>query len=133
MMMRAEGGEPETLWQGAVQSAAWRPDNRHVLFVTRAETSADLVELDVTTRKTRTIYDAPSITRPSISLDGRIAYADFRHDQFLFAVDVDGQRLYLVALPCNERQESSYEVGDQVVVVEVNKGSALVTRMDALD
>ena len=49
------------------------------------------------------------------------------------AVDVNGQRIYLVALPYNKRQKNSYDVGDEVVVVEVNKGSALVTRMDRLD
>ena len=49
------------------------------------------------------------------------------------AIDVNGQRLYLVALPYNERHGAEYEVGDQVVVVEVHNGSALVAEMDELD
>ncbi|MDJ0953288.1 MAG: hypothetical protein QNJ81_06385 [Acidimicrobiia bacterium] len=49
------------------------------------------------------------------------------------SVDVDGQRLYLVAAPYNERHEHDYSVGDTVVIVEVKNGSALVTPMDQLD
>ncbi len=49
------------------------------------------------------------------------------------SVDVDGQRLYLVAAPYSEKQEHDYSVGDTVVIVEVKDGSALVTPMDQLD
>ncbi len=49
------------------------------------------------------------------------------------AVDVNGQRLYLVARSFNESHEAEFAVGDNVVIVEVDKGSALVARMDKLD
>ncbi len=46
------------------------------------------------------------------------------------SIDVNGQRIYLVASPYNDRHEERFEIGDNVVVVEVKDGSALVTRMD---
>lgn len=49
------------------------------------------------------------------------------------SVDLDGQVLSLTAMPYNERHGEEYEVGDNVVVVEVQNGSALVTRMDDLN
>lgn len=49
------------------------------------------------------------------------------------SIDVNGQRIYLVASPYNDRHQDTYQVGDRVVVVEVKNGSALVTRMDELD
>ncbi len=49
------------------------------------------------------------------------------------SVDVNGQRLYLVASPYSDRHGQEFEVGDTVVIVEVNNGSALVTPMDEFD
>jgi len=49
------------------------------------------------------------------------------------SVDVNGQRLYLIATPFSPGRDESYEIGDTVVIVEVEKGSALVTAMDDLD
>lgn len=49
------------------------------------------------------------------------------------AVDVKGQRLYLTATPFKPASDQVYAVGDTVVIVEVSKGSALVTAMDDLD
>ena len=49
------------------------------------------------------------------------------------AVDVNGQRLYLIATPYRDREGEEFAVGDTVVIVEVNNGSALVTPMDDLD
>ncbi len=46
------------------------------------------------------------------------------------AVDVNGQRIYLVATPYNERHQDEFAVGDSVVVVEVKNGAALITHMD---
>lgn len=43
------------------------------------------------------------------------------------AVEVDGQRMYLVALPYHAERDDHFEVGDQVVIVVVENGSALVT------
>lgn len=49
------------------------------------------------------------------------------------SVDVNGQRLYLIATPYNNKHDHEFAVGDTVVIVEVKNGSALVTSMDELD
>jgi membrane protein implicated in regulation of membrane protease activity len=49
------------------------------------------------------------------------------------SVDVNGQRLYLIATPYNKKHDHEFAVGDTVVIVEVKNGSALVTSMDELD
>ncbi len=49
------------------------------------------------------------------------------------SVDVNGQRLYLIASPYNNKHDHEFAVGDTVVIVEVKNGSALVTPMDELD
>lgn len=49
------------------------------------------------------------------------------------SVDVNGQRLYLIAVPYNERHHQEFAVGDSVVVVEVRNGSAYVAPMDELN
>lgn len=49
------------------------------------------------------------------------------------SVDVNGQRLYLIASPYNKRHDREFAVGDTVVIVEVKNGSALVTSMDELN
>ena len=43
------------------------------------------------------------------------------------ALDVAGQQIYLVAKPY---QPASFAIGDQVVVIEVDKGTALVSSLD---
>ena len=49
------------------------------------------------------------------------------------SVDVNGQRIYLIASPYNARHGHEFAIGDTVVIVEVKNGSALVTPMDELD
>lgn len=49
------------------------------------------------------------------------------------SVDVNGQRLYLTATPFSPGRGETYAIGDTVVIVEVDRGSALVTAMDDLD
>lgn len=44
--------------------------------------------------------------------------------------DVDGHRINLVALPYRPTEDSMFEVGDQVVIVSVENGSAYVTAAD---
>lgn len=44
--------------------------------------------------------------------------------------DVDGHRINLVALPYRPTDDSSFEVGDQVVIVTMENGSAYVTAAD---
>ncbi len=47
------------------------------------------------------------------------------------AIDVDGQRRYLVATPFGRAGE--FAVGDHVVVVEVERGTARIAAMDQLE
>ena len=49
------------------------------------------------------------------------------------SVDINGQRLYLIATPFTSGRGDTYAIGDTVVIVEVDRGSALVTAMDDLD
>ena len=44
------------------------------------------------------------------------------------AVDVQGRRIYLIAVPF--REPSTFEVGDSVVVIEMDRGTALVSPFD---
>lgn len=46
------------------------------------------------------------------------------------AVTVDGNRLNLVALPYRSSEDTSFDVGDKVVIVAVEDGSAYVTDAD---
>ena len=46
------------------------------------------------------------------------------------SVDVDGHRINLVALPYKSSEDTSFDVGDKVVIVAVEDGSAYVTNAD---
>jgi membrane protein implicated in regulation of membrane protease activity len=49
------------------------------------------------------------------------------------AVDVGGQRLYFVASPYRPRPGEDYHKGDEVVVVEIKRGAALVAPLDSME
>lgn len=49
------------------------------------------------------------------------------------AVEVGGHRLYFVASPYRPRPGEDYDKGDEVVVVEMAKGAALVAPLDSMD
>jgi membrane protein implicated in regulation of membrane protease activity len=49
------------------------------------------------------------------------------------AVEVGGQRRYFVASPYRPRPGEDYNKGDEVVVVEMAKGAALVAPLDSMD
>jgi len=49
------------------------------------------------------------------------------------AVEVGGQRLYFVASPYRPRSDEAYDKGDEVVVVEIKQGAALVAPLDSMD
>jgi hypothetical protein len=49
------------------------------------------------------------------------------------AVDVGGQRLYFVASPYRPRSGEDYHKGDEVVVVEIKRGAALVAPLDSME
>ena len=46
------------------------------------------------------------------------------------SIDVQGQVVYLVSRPY---RDGSFEVGDQVVVIEVDRGTALVASLEELN
>lgn len=97
MIVAAEGGDPEELLRDEFdqRGMAWRPDNRHVVFVSnRGGPNRNLFEIDVVTRKiTQLTSLIEHINWPSVSLDDRIVYAPFWHDTFLYVVDVEtGER-----------------------------------------
>jgi membrane protein implicated in regulation of membrane protease activity len=49
------------------------------------------------------------------------------------AVEVGGQLLYFVASPYRPRPDEDYRKGDEVVVVEIEGGAALVAPLDNMD
>lgn len=49
------------------------------------------------------------------------------------AVEVGGQRIYLVATPYTTDAGEAFEVGETVVVIEVDRDGAKVARMEALE
>ncbi len=49
------------------------------------------------------------------------------------AVEVDGQPMTLVAVPYDEARQAAFSVGDPVVIVEVDGGTALVAHLDGLE
>ncbi len=48
------------------------------------------------------------------------------------ALDVGGQPLYYVAKPFHKDRGDQFAVGDEVVVIDVQEGTALVARLDSL-
>ena len=80
-------------------SPAWRPDNRHVLFLSdrRGSSGTDVFEIDVTGGLPKQLtFETKRVYSVSVSADNRVAYAPFWHDTFLFAVDVgSGERRQL--------------------------------------
>jgi TolB protein len=71
-------------------SPAWRPDNRHVVFLSsRGESTASLWEIDTSTGSISQLRaETNNLQAFSVSADNRIAYSPFWHDTFLYVVDV---------------------------------------------
>jgi TolB protein len=93
LMMPAAGGDPQVLLADEFDntSPAWRPDNRHVLFLSdrRGSSGSDVFEIDVTGGLPRQLtFETNRVFSVSVSADNRVAYSPFWHDTFLFTVDV---------------------------------------------
>jgi serine/threonine protein kinase/Tol biopolymer transport system component len=103
MTMPAAGGGPQALLADGFDNhtPVWRPDNRHVLFLSdRGEGSgADVWEIDGDGGSPRQLtFETNIVVSLSVSGDDRIAYTPFWHDTFLFAVDVaTGERRQLTS------------------------------------
>jgi len=92
MLMPAEGGEPRTVLSDEpdLESLAWRPDNRRAVFQSRREGGPNLFELELDTGQVRRLTFGTKEQRDvSVSVDDRIVYAPFWHDQFLYVADVE--------------------------------------------
>jgi TolB protein len=103
MTMPASGGDPQVLLADEFDNTApaWRPDNRHILFLSdrRGSSGADVWEIDVTGGSPRQLtFETNWVTSVSVSADNRVAYVPFWHDTFLFEVDVaTGERRQLTS------------------------------------
>jgi len=94
LTMPAAGGDPQVLLADEFDniSPAWRPDNRHILFLSdrRGSSGADVFEVDVTGGPpTQLTFETNRVYSLSVSADNRVAYVPFWHDTFLFSVDVE--------------------------------------------
>ena len=98
LMMPAAGGDPQVLLADEFDNTkpVWRPDNRHVLFISdrRGSSGADVFEIDVNGGLPRQLtFETNRVYTVSVSADNRVAYVPFWHDTFLFTVDVgSGER-----------------------------------------
>jgi len=101
LTMPAAGGEPRVLLADEFDniSPAWRPDNRHILFLSDrgGGGGADVWEVDVGGGSPRQLtFETNRVVSVSVSADNRVAYVPFWHDTFLFSVDVEsGERRQL--------------------------------------
>ncbi len=103
LMMPAAGGDPRVLLADEFDNVrpAWRPDNRHVLFLSdrKGSSGSDVFEVDVGGGPPKQLtFETNRVFALSVSADNRVAYAPFWHDTFLFVVDVgSGERRQLNA------------------------------------
>jgi serine/threonine protein kinase/Tol biopolymer transport system component len=98
LMMPARGGEPRVLLADEFDNImpAWRPDNRHILFLSdrQGSSAANVFEIDAAGGPpTQLTFETNRVYSISVSTDNRVAYVPFWHDTFLFSVDVaSGER-----------------------------------------
>ncbi len=101
MTMPAAGGDPELLLADAdALEPAFRPDGRHLLFLSGRRGAGNLWELDLETGAlSQLTHDyLQQVWSFSVSATNRIAYSGFWHDTFLFVVDVTtGERRQLTS------------------------------------
>jgi serine/threonine protein kinase/dipeptidyl aminopeptidase/acylaminoacyl peptidase len=103
LTMPAAGGDPQVLLADEFDNIApaWRPDNRHILFLSDRGKGgvADIWEIDTRDGSLRQLtFETNRVVSVSVSADDRIAYNPFWHDTFLFSVDLEtGERRQLTA------------------------------------
>ena len=64
---------------------------------------------------------------------GRVVHPISAGHRGRIAVEVGDQRRYLTAEPFDPNKQTAYAVGDQIVIVELNKGTARVAPLNVLD
>jgi Tol biopolymer transport system component len=94
MTMLAAGGGPQVLLADEFDnlSPAWRPDNRHILFLSTrgGGGGTDVWELDTADGSLKQLtFETNHVISVSVSSDDRVAYVPFWHDTFLFSIDVE--------------------------------------------
>ena len=104
MVMPAEGGEAEILYDESVNDFAWRPDNRRVVFAATRGINAHLFEVDLVTRKVDQLTSGTGWSgSASVSAEDRLVYSwGPQHDTFLYVADVEtGEREQLTSHSLN--------------------------------
>jgi len=130
MTMPAAGGDPQVLLADEFdnQRPAWRPDNRHVVFLSNrgGGGSADVWELDARGGSLNQLtFETNSVFSLSVSADDRIAYMPFWHDTFLFAVDVaSGERRQLTSHTQNNQGARFSPDGQSVAYHSTRTGNS---------
>jgi len=91
MMMPATGGDPEVLLADDFDNImpVFRPDDRHLVFISDRGGRYGLWEFDLDARVPRQLWsESNRIIDFSLSPTNRLFYVPFWHDTFLFTVDV---------------------------------------------
>jgi Tol biopolymer transport system component len=89
----ASGGTPQELLVDDFDNSqpAWSEDDRRVIYSSNRAKSWNIWEIDVATRKVCPLTFGPGDHHcPTVSRNGRIAYAQFRHQTDLYLKSVEG-------------------------------------------
>jgi len=112
--MSPNGSDPKVLLADEFDnlSPAWRPDGRHIVFRSdRGGGGMNVWEIDIATGSlSQMTFGTLFVYAVSVSADDRIAYTPYRHDTFLFTVDVEtGERARYIPVHCRcgDRREAS--------------------------
>ena len=129
MLMPAEGGEPEVLLHDGFSYShmAWRPDNRRVVFAAaRGAVFKSLFQIDVVTRKIDPLWSGTEDANGlSVSLDDRVVFSTFSHDQFLYMADVEtGERVELTSHAADNRDARVAPDGRAIAYASDRTGNA---------
>jgi serine/threonine protein kinase len=132
--MPAGGGVPQPLLADEFENSApvWRPDNRHVLFLSNRGGGANpnIWEIDVNGGSpSQVTFESNGVYTFSVSSDDRIAYAPFWHDTFLFTVDVaTGERRQLTSHTKNNFGARFSPDGQSVAYFSTRTGNSEIWR-----
>jgi Tol biopolymer transport system component len=137
MMMPAEGGDPRAVLvdEPGLKSFAWRPDDRHVVFDSMREGNDDLFELDLDTGAVRRLtYGTVDHRDVTVSVDNRIAYAPFWHDQFLYVVDLETRKTRQITSHALRNMEPRFSPdGGRIAYASSRTGDSEIWLLDLED
>ncbi|MGD8397031.1 MAG: protein kinase, partial [Candidatus Eiseniibacteriota bacterium] len=136
MVMPAAGGEPEELLGPEYRhhAAAWRPDDRRVVYNAGPATNRDLYELDTVSGAIRRLTNLnQSVNSFSVSVDDRIAYVPFRHDTFLHVVDVATREDRQITSHSDANFRARFSPDDRTVVYTSNRTGTFQVWLHPMD